>query len=154
MANTYTQVYIHVVFTVKNRISLIRSEWREELFKYLTGIVQNQGHKLIAINGMPDHLHLFVGMNPNQSLSELMQDVKGDSSKWIHQKGFINGKFEWQAGYGAFSYSISQIDQVVKYINNQEQHHKTRSFIEEYLDFLKKFKVPYNERYIFKPIEE
>lgn len=154
MANTYTQVYIHTVFTVKNRISLIRQEWREELYKYITGIVQNNGHKLIAINGMPDHLHLFVGMNSSQSLSELMQDVKGDSSKWIHQKGFIKGKFEWQSGYGAFSYSISQIDPVVKYINNQEQHHKTRSFIEEYLDFLKKFKVPYDERYIFKPIEE
>jgi len=154
MANTYTQIYIHTVFAVKNRISLIRQEWREELFKYITGIVQNNGHKLIAINGMPDHLHLFVGMNPNQSLSELMQDVKGDSSKWIHEKGFIKGKFEWQAGYGAFSYSISQIDQVVKYINNQEQRHKTRTFIEEYLDFLKKFKVPYNERFIFKPFEE
>jgi len=154
MANTYTQIYIHAVFTVKNRISLIRQEWREELFKYITGIVQNHGHKLIAINGMPDHMHLFVGMNPNQSLSELMQDVKGDSSKWIHEKGFIKGKFEWQAGYGAFSYSISQIDPVVKYIKTQEQHHKTKSFIEEYIDFLEKFKVPYNERFIFKPIED
>jgi putative transposase len=154
MANTYTQIYIQTVFAVQNRMSLIRPEWQEELFKYITGVVQNNGHKLIAINGMPDHLHLFIGMKPNQSLSELMQDVKGDSSKWIHEKGFVKGRFEWQAGFGGFSYSISQIDTVVKYIHNQEKHHKTKTFIEEYLDFLGKFQVPFNERYIFKPVED
>jgi len=153
MANTYTQIYIQTVFTVQNRISLIQSEWQEELFKYITGIVQNNGHKLIAVNGMPDHLHLFVGMKSNQSLSDLMQDVKGDSSKWIHEKGFVKGRFEWQAGFGGFSYSISQIDAVVKYINNQVKHHRTKSFIEEYMEFLEKFKVPFDERYIFKPVE-
>ena len=153
MANTYTQIYIQTVFTVQNRISLIRSDWQEELFKYITGIVQNNGHKLIAVNGMPDHLHLFIGMKPNQSLSDLMQDVKGDSSKWIHEKGFVKGRFEWQAGFGGFSYSISQIDEVVKYINNQDKHHRTKSFIEEYLEFLEKFKIPFDERYIFKPVE-
>jgi len=153
LANTYTQIYIQTVFTVQNRISLIRSEWQEELFKYITGIVQNNGHKLIAINGMPDHLHLFIGMKPHQALSDLMQDVKGDSSMWIHKKRFVKGRFEWQAGFGGFSYSISQIDAVVKYINNQPKHHKTKSFIEEYLDFLEKFKVPFDERYVFKPVE-
>jgi REP element-mobilizing transposase RayT len=153
MANTYTQIYIQTVFTVQNRISLIRPEWQLELFKYISGIVLNNGHKLIAINGMPDHLHLFIGMKPNQSLSDLMQDVKGDSSKWIHEKGFVKGRFEWQAGFGGFSYSISQIDAVVKYINNQVNHHKTKSFVEEYKDFLIKFEVPFNERFIFKQVE-
>jgi len=153
MPNTYTQVYIHIVFTVQNRISLIMSEWQAELYKYITGIVQNSGHKLIVINGMPDHLHLFIGMKPNQSLSELVQDIKGDSSKWINEKGFVQGRFEWQSGFGGFSYSISQIDTVVQYINNQVNHHKTKTFIEEYLEFLEKFKVPYDERYIFKPVE-
>src|SRR5665647_1716499 len=114
MANTYTQIYIHTVSTVQNRISLIKPEWQDELYKYITGIIQNNGHKLIAINGMPDHIHLFIGMKPNQSLSDLMQDVKGDSSKWVHEKGLTKGKFEWQAGFGGFSYSISQIDAVVK----------------------------------------
>jgi len=153
MANTYTQIYIQTVFTVQNKLSLIKPEWQEELYKYITGIVQNNGHKLIAINGMPDHLHLFIGMKPNQSLSDLMQDVKGDSSKWLHEKGFVNGKFEWQAGFGGFLYSISQIDAVVKYIANQAKHHKTKTFIEEYRDFLEKFQVPFDERYIFKPVE-
>ncbi len=153
MANTYTQIYIQAVFTVQNKLSLIRPEWQEELYKYITGIVQNNRHKMIAINGMPDHLHLFIGMKPNQSLSDLMQDVKGDSSKWIHEKGFVKGRFEWQAGFGGFSYSISQIDTVVKYINNQAKHHKIKTFAEEYLEFLKKFQVPFDERYIFKPIE-
>lgn len=153
MPNTYTQIYIQTVFTVQNKTSLIGSKWKDELFKYITGIVQNNGHKLIAINGMPDHLHLFIGMKPNQSLSDLMQDVKGDSSKWIHQKGFVKGRFEWQAGFGAFSYSISQINTVVKYIDNQENHHKTKTFIEEYLEFLEKFDIPYDKRYIFKPVE-
>jgi len=153
MANTYTQIYIHSVFTVQNKISLIKPQWQDDLYKYITGIVQNNGHKLIAINGMPDHIHLLVGMKPNQSLSDLMQDVKGDSSKWIHEKGLIKGKFEWQAGFGSFSYSISQIDAVVKYINNQKNHHKKKTFIQEYLEFLEKFKIPFDDRYIFKPVE-
>ncbi len=152
MANTYTQIYIQTVFSVQNRISLISPEWQVELFKYITGIVQNNGHKLIAINGMPDHLHILIGMKPNQSLSDLMQDVKGDSSKWIHKKGFVRGRFEWQTGFGGFSYSISQLDSVVRYINNQVKHHKAKTFIEEYKDFLEKFKVPYDERYLFKPV--
>ena len=153
MSNTYTQIYIHVVFSVQNRISLIRPEWQIELYKYITGIIQNNGHKLIAINGMPDHVHIFIGLKPNQSLSDLMQDVKGDSSKWINSHDYVKGRFEWQTGYGAFSYSISQIDSVVKYIDNQYLHHKKISFKEEYLEFLEKFKIPYDERYVFKPVD-
>ena len=153
MANTYTQIYIQVVFTVQNRKSLIKPKWKEELYKYITGVVQNNGHKLIAINGTSDHIHLFIGMKPIQSLSSLMQDVKSDSSKWIHKKAFVNGRFEWQAGFGAFSYSISQIDTVVKYINNQFEHHKTKSFIQEYKEFLDEFEVSFDERYIFKSVE-
>jgi REP element-mobilizing transposase RayT len=132
---------------------LIKPEWREELYKYLTGIVKNNGHKLIAINGMPDHLHMFIGMKPDQAISDLMQAVKGDSSKWIHSKGFVRGRFEWQAGFGGFFYSIFQIDNVVKYINNQQNHHKKKSFIEEYTEFLDKFKVPFNEHYIFRQVD-
>jgi REP element-mobilizing transposase RayT len=128
-------------------------QWQDELYKYMTGIVQNSGHKLIVVNGMPDHVHLFIGMKPNQSLSDLMQDVKGDSSKWIHSKALVKGKFEWQAGFGAFSYSISQIDAVVKYIDNQKRHHQKKTFAQEYMEFLEKFKVPYDERYVFKPVE-
>src|SRR5688572_9136549 len=134
MSNTYTQVFIQTVFAVQNRQSLIQNGWKDELYKYITGIVQNNSHKLIAINRMPDHLHLFVGMKPHQSLSDLMQDVKGDSSKWINKKGFGKSKFQWQSGFGGFSYSLSQIDQVVSYINNQEIHHRKRTFIEEYTE--------------------
>lgn len=154
MANTYTQIYIQIVFTVQNRTSLIGRDWQEELHKYISGIVRNKGHKLIAINGMPDHLHLFVGFKPDQSLSSLVQAIKGDSSKWIHNKGFVNGRFSWQAGFGAFSYSISEIDNVVKYIHNQFDHHKTKTFLEEYKDFLDKFDIVYDERYLFKPIDD
>ena len=128
-------------------------QWQDDLYKYMTGIVQNNGHKLIAINGMPDHIHLFIGMKPDQSLSDLMQDVKGDSSKWIHKNELVKGRFEWQAGFGGFSYSIFQIDAVVKYINNQRIHHRKKTFIQEYMEFLEKFKVPFDERYIFKSVE-
>ena len=152
MPNTYTQIYIHTVFSVKNRISLINPQWKDELYKYITGIIQNHNHKLIAINGMPDHLHVFIGLKPDQSLSDLMQDIKGNSSKWINEKGFVKGKFEWQSGFGAFSYSDSQVDAVVKYIINQEEHHKKKTFIQEYTEFLEKFKVSFDARYIFKPI--
>ena len=115
--------------------------------------VQNNGHKMLQINGMPDHVHMLIGIRPVQSLSDLMKQVKQDSSKWINQQGFVNGKFSWQAGYGAFSYSKSQLPQVINYIQNQELHHKKKTFQEEYLEFLDKFDIDYDERYIFKPIE-
>ncbi|UFH53577.1 IS200/IS605 family transposase [Spirosoma sp. KNUC1025] len=153
MPNTYTQLYVQTVFAVKHRHSLIRIIWKEDLYRYMTGIVQNQGHKLIAINGMPNHVHVFIGINPRQSISELMQYLKMDSAKWINEEKLTQGKFEWQSGYGAFSYGHSQIDSVVRYIQNQENHHRERTFLEEYVAFLQKFKVPYNERYIFRPLE-
>lgn len=153
MPNTYTQIHIHAVFAVQDRISLIHKSWKDELFKYISGIIKKNGHKIIVIDGMPDHIHLFFGMRPAQSLSDLMQDIKGDSSKWINNMRFIKGRFSWQEGYGAFSYSKSHINNVIEYIRNQEIHHRKRSFIEEYIDFLEKYEVPYDERYIFKPID-
>ena len=152
MANTFTQIYIQFVFAVQNRASLIQPSWRDELYKYITGIVQKNGHKLIAINGVANHVHIFTGYKPNQLIPELMQDIKGSSSKWINDKKFVIGKFSWQQGYGAFSYSHSQIDQVVRYINNQENHHKKQTFREEYLLLLKKFNVQFDDKYILKDV--
>ncbi len=153
MANTYTQIYIQFVFAVQDRASLIQSEWRDELYKYITGIVQNNKHKLIAINGMPNHIHVFVGYKPHQLIPELLQDIKGSSSRWINEKRFTKGKFSWQEGYGAFSYSHSHIDTVVKYILKQEQHHKTKTFREEYIELLSKFNIEFDEKYILKDIQ-
>jgi len=150
MANTYTQLYIHFVFAVRYRASMLQMEWDEKLRMYISGIVQNNGHKTIAINNMPDHLHLFVGLNPNQSISEIMRLVKGDSSEWINKKKLTSHKFQWQDGYGAFSHSRSQVDSVVKYIFNQQDHHKKVSFMDEYRKMLDKFDVVYDERYIFQ----
>ena len=153
MANTYTQIHIHAIFAVQNRISLIQPIWKDELYKYITGIVQSNNHKMLIINGMPDHIHLLFGLRPAQSLSDLMQDVKANSSKWINEKGFIRGKFQWQEGFGAFSYGKSQLKNVIKYIENQEEHHRKRTFLEEYRAFLDIFEVEFDEKYIFKPIE-
>jgi putative transposase len=149
MANTFTQIYIHVVFSVKQRVSLIRQDWREELHKYITGIIQNQGNKLLAINSMLDHIHILIGMKPDASLSELVRDLKANSSKWINEKKFLRTKFFWQEGYGAFSYSHSQLDKVIHYITDQQEHHKKRTFKEEYISFLKKYDVPYDPKYVF-----
>ena len=153
MANTYTQIHIQAVFVVQNRESLIHTHWKNELYKYITGIIQNHHHKVLAINGMPDHVHLFFGMRPTQALSDLMQDVKGDSSKWINTNGFVKGKFSWQEGYGAFSYSKSHVKNVIRYIQNQEIHHQEKTFRDEYLEMLKKFEVDYNEAFVFKNVD-
>jgi len=153
MANTFTQIYLHVVFAVQDRISLIHTTLKDELYKYITGIIQNNKHKLIAINGMPNHIHIFIGYKPHQLIPDLIQDVKGCSSKWINAKGFIRGKFNWQEGYGAFSYSHSQIDAVARYIQNQEQHHMKKSFKEEYREILKQFNITFDEKYILKDLE-
>ena len=131
MANTFTQIHIHAVFTVQNRECVIKNQWRDELYKYITGIICNQHHKLLAINGMPDHIHILFGMRPAQSLSDLLQDIKGNSSKWINERKFIRSKFSWQEGYGAFSYSKSQLPQVIQYIDKQEEHHKKKTFLED-----------------------
>ncbi|WP_442902264.1 IS200/IS605 family transposase [Flavobacterium sp. C4GT6] len=149
MANTYTQIHLQFVFAIKYRASLISPVWKKELYLYISGIVENNGHKLLAINGMPDHIHIFIGMRPTQSVSDLLQDIKRNSSLWINKKGFVKGKFEWQEGYGAFSYSKSHVQNVINYIHKQEEHHKKQSFKEEYLEFLKKFDIDYNEKYIF-----
>ncbi|KYG71874.1 transposase [Roseivirga spongicola] len=152
MANTYTQVHIQVVFAVKNRSSLIHATWEDALFRYITGIIQNHGHRVLQVNGMPDHVHILFGMKPDQALSDLIKQVKQDSSKWINQQGYVKGRFSWQAGYGAFSYSKSQIPRVVRYIQNQKEHHKKKTFREEYLEFLKAFEIDFNEGYIFNEV--
>ena len=153
MANTYTQIYIQIVFAVQGRQNLIRHENREELHKFITGIVQNRGQKLYAVFAMPDHVHVLVSLKPNISISDLVRDIKAGSSKFINDKKWINNKFKWQEGYGAFSYSKSSVDMVVKYIINQEEHHKNKSFKIEYLEFLKKFEIEYNPEYLFEWIE-
>lgn len=153
MANTYTQIHIQVVFSVQDRNCLIKKSFKDNLYNYISGIIQNYGHKVLAINGMPDHIHIFFGMRPTQSLSELMQNVKGSSSKWINQKRYIPGQFSWQEGYGGFSYSKSQVKNVIDYIKSQEVHHQSKTFTEEYFEFLEKFDVPYDKRFLFNPIE-
>ncbi len=150
MPNTYTQIHIHFVFAVKYRMALIKSEWKDELYKFITGIFRANGHKMLQINGMPDHIHIFVGLNPEQSISSLIQNVKTESSKWINKKRLCPVRFSWQEGYGAFSYSKSQVSSVVRYISNQEKHHQKTTFINEYKKFLMAFEVPYDDKYIFK----
>jgi len=154
MPNTYTQLYIQCVFAVKFRKALISPEWEERLRLYIIAIVQNNDHKMIAINNMPDHLHLFIGLNPAQSLSNIMQQVKGDSSEWINKEKLTAQKFNWQSGYGAFSYSKSQIANVATYIERQQDHHKEIGFLEEYKKMLESFGINYDEKYIFKTPED
>ncbi|MES2427658.1 MAG: IS200/IS605 family transposase [Bacteroidota bacterium] len=153
MANTYTQIHIQCIIAVKFRQSLIEQGWKERLLLYITAIVQNNGHKMISINSMPDHLHLFFGLRPNQSLSDLMRIVKSESSEWINKQQFNKSIFRWQEGYGAFSYSRSQIKNVAEYIENQEEHHRKKTFLEEYKLFLEHFEIDYDDRYVFKPLE-
>jgi putative transposase len=152
MANTYTQLHLHFVFAVKFRASVIHESWENDLFKYITGIVQKNEHKMLCVNGMPDHIHIAVGMRPHQSISDLLQDIKGDSSRWINNQKLTSNKFAWQEGYGAFSYSKSQLPRLISYIKNQKIHHKKQTFIEEYLEMLEKFEVEYDEKYIFKEL--
>lgn len=153
MANTYTQIHIHAVFAVQNRVSLISSSWESRLYQYITAIIQKNGHKLLIINGIEDHVHALFGMRPTQSLSDLMQDVKGDSSRWINENKLSKGKFSWQEGYGAFSYSKSQLPNIINYISTQKEHHNKKSFIEEYYKLLEEFEIEFDPKYIFKPIE-
>lgn len=149
MADTYTQIYIQVVFAVKGREALIHQSWEEELYKYITGIVQNKQQKMLAINGMPDHLHFFMGMKPTCCLSDLIREIKKSSNDFIKEKAFTKFQFKWQEGYGAFSYSHSQLDNVVAYILNQKQHHKKKTFKEEYMEFLTKFNIEFKNEYLF-----
>jgi len=153
VTNTYSQIYIQTVFAVDGRLSLIRPDFKEELYKYITGIVRSKKQKLIAINGMSDHVHILIGLKPAMALADLVRDIKADSSDFINRKKWIRGRFCWQEGYGAFSYGHSQLDTIIRYIQNQEQHHRRRSFKDEYLAWLKKFEVPFEEKYIFQFIE-
>jgi REP element-mobilizing transposase RayT len=153
MANTYTQIYIQVVFAVQQRQNLIRPERKEELQKYITGIVTRQGQKLIAIHCMPDHTHVLLGLKPNMALSDLVGDIKTGSTNHINERKWVLGRFSWQEGFGAFSYSHSQLGAVIAYINDQEKHHAKKTFREEYLHFLKKYEIQHDERYIFQSID-
>jgi putative transposase len=153
MPNTYTQVHIQFVFAVKYRAALIADEWKDELMKFITGIFQENNHKMLQINTMPDHVHIFIGMRPHQSMSALIQNVKTESSKWIKAQNLCSVPFAWQEGYGAFSYAKSQVPTVIRYIQNQELHHKKRTFLEEYREFLTLFEIEWDEQYIFKELE-
>ncbi len=149
MADTYVQAYFHLVFAVKNRQALIQKLWKDNLEKYITGIVQNSDHKLIAIGSMPDHIHIFIGYNLNQTIPDLVENIKTSSNHWIKNKNLTKFKFNWQKGYGAFTHSHSQIDAVAKYVLNQEDHHQKKSFREEYLEMLIKLKISFKNEYVF-----
>jgi putative transposase len=153
MPGTFSQIYIQVVFAVKGRDSLINKSWEEELYKYITGIVQNKEQKMLAINGTPDHIHFFIGMKPSCCLSDLVREIKKSSNDFIKEKKFTKFKFQWQGGYGAFSYSHSNLDNVIKYIMNQKEHHKTKTFKEKYMQFLKKFEIEFKDEYLFEWID-
>ena len=154
MANTYTQIYIHTIFAVQGRLSLIPRERRDELAKYMTGIIKNRDQKVIAIKAVKDHTHIFIGMKPSIALSDLVRDVKAGSSAFINAQQWVHGRFNWQEGFGAFSHSRREIDAVVKYIEQQEEHHKQKTFREEYMEVLKDFAVEYDNRFLFQWINE
>ena len=153
MANTYSQIYIQIVFSVSGRTCLIPKSKKEELHKYISGIVANRDQKLLSIHCMPDHIDILVGLKPTLAVSDLIRDIRAGSLGFINDKGWIKGKFSWQAGYGSFSYSYSQIDYVINYIDNQEAHHMKRSFKDEYVEFLNNFNIDYDNRYLFDWID-
>ena len=154
MANTYTQIFIQAVFAVQGRQSLIQKENKEELHRYIAGIVRNKGQKLLAINCMPDHAHILIGLKPDCVLSDLVKIVKTSSTDFINKKRWVLGRFSWQEGFGAFSYSHSQLDAVIKYIRNQEAHHRKQAFKDEYLALLRKFRIAFKDEYLFDSEEE
>jgi putative transposase len=148
--STYSQIYIQIVFAVKYREALIHASWEDELFKYITGTIQNKGQLLIAINGMPDHIHILIAMKPSCCLSDLVREVKKSSTEFIKEKKLVARKFQWQEGFGAFSYSQSALDNVINYIKNQKQHHRKKTFRQEYMEFLEAFDIEYKEQYLFE----
>ncbi|HOZ76604.1 MAG TPA: IS200/IS605 family transposase [Ferruginibacter sp.] len=150
MPGTFSQVYIQMVFAVRGRENLINRKWGTELHKYISGIIKGKNQKPIIVNGMPDHIHAFVGLRPAMSIADLIRDVKNNSTNFINKSKFVKGKFEWQEGYGAFSYSHSHISNVYDYILNQEKHHAKKTFKEEYLEFMKKFEIEYDDKYLFE----
>jgi putative transposase len=148
MANTYTQLYAHVVFAVKGRKCCIGHEWKNNLFQYITGIVTNKGQKIMSINGVGDHIHILIGFNPECAISSLIRDIKANSSRWINREKLINSRFEWQKGFGAFTIGQSQVGRVANYIENQEKHHQKKSFGEEYIAFLKAYEIDYDPKFL------
>jgi putative transposase len=150
MANTYTRCYFHLVFAVKNRKALIKKEWKDELEKYITGIVQTHRHKMLAIGSMPDHIHIFIGYNVNQLIPDLVEEIKTSSNAWIKERGFSKFKFAWQKGYGAFTCSHSHLDREIKYVLSQEEHHRNKIFKDEYLGMLIVNHVKYDNQYLFE----
>lgn len=150
MANTYTQLHVQLVFAVKYREAMIQKEWKDRLHQYVTGIIQNNDHKMLQINSVLDHIHIFIGMRPHQAISALVQNVKTETSKWIKENKFCDSAFAWQEGFGAFSYSKSHVPDVIRYIQNQEAHHKKETFLNEFRKMLKTFEVDFDEQYIFK----
>ena len=153
MPGTFSQIYIQVVFAVKGRANLISQTWKDELHKYIAGIIKGKNQKPIIVNGMPDHIHAFIGLKPSIAISDLVRDIKNNSTNFINDNKFIKGRFSWQEGYGVFSYSHSQIDNVYNYILSQEKHHARKSFREEYFEILKKHEIDYSEKYLFDWIE-
>lgn len=149
MPNTYTQLYIQFVFAVKYRESLIKREWKDDLYKYITGIVQNNKSKMLAIGGMSDHIHIFIGYKPTIAIPDLIKDIKVASGSWINDNNLTTGRFNWQEGYGAFSYRLCDIEEICNYIQNQQAHHQKISFREEYIMLLKDFNIEYEEKYLF-----
>ncbi len=154
MAGTYSQIYIQVVFAVKGREALLQNPWRNEVFKYMCGIIKGKSQKPIIVNGVTNHVHLFVGLKPSIALSDLVRDVKNNTTNFINEQQFVRGNFSWQAGFGAFSYAHSQIEKVFQYIANQEEHHRKKTFKEEYLELLRKFEIEYDGKYLFDWNEE
>lgn len=153
MSGTYSQIYLQVVIVVKGRQNLLQKAWRQDVFRYMASIITDRGHKSIIVNGVADHVHLFIGLKPSMALSDLMRDVKSNSSRFINEKKWLRGKFSWQSGYGAFSYSRSHVERVYQYILNQEKHHEKETFQQEYINFLEKFEVEYDEKYLFNWLE-
>jgi len=151
--STYTQLYIHIIFAVKGRESLIESSWEEELYKYISGIVRNKGQKMLAIDGIPNHIHLLIGMNPSCCISDLVREIKKSSNQFIKEKKLCKYNFQWQSGYGAFSIHHSDLTRVIQYISNQKNHHSNKSFKEEYIEFLTNYEIDYQEEYLFEWIE-
>lgn len=154
MAGTYSQIYIQYVFAVKGRQNLLKKPWRDDVFKYMSGIIKSKNQKPIIVNGVEDHVHVFVGIKPSIHIPDLVRDIKNNSANFINEQKFLNQKFSWQEGYGVFSYSCSHIDRVYKYIANQEAHHQKKSFKTEYTEYLKKHEIEYDEKYLFDWISE
>lgn len=154
MSDTYSQMYVQVVFAVNNRTALIHESWEAELFKYITGVIKNKGQKLLVINGVNNHIHLLINMKPNCCLSDLVREIKKTSTQFINEKEFVKNPFKWQEGFGAFTYGYSQISTVIQYIENQKNHHKIKTFKDEYIAFLNAFQIEYENKYLFDWIND